>query len=139
MANSDPLPAGHHVARACLRRSYQDGVVLPAAFALRERDRGRLSTDWVECPYAPASERDQDGARRRMSAALNLRTSEPVTILPVNRVRACAVDDHRLDAVEDWSGRNQCHTAIVGFAVPGNGTELLLQSLLAQAVVAVVT
>ncbi len=106
---------------------------------MRERDRGRLSTNWVECPYVSASEQDRDGVRRRMAAVLNLRAGGPVAMLSVDRIRVCAADRRHLDAVEDWSGRNQCHTAIIGFAVPGDATELRLQRQLAQAVAAIVT
>jgi hypothetical protein len=114
MSEGSALPEEHHVARGCGERGVHDDVILPAAFVVRPRDRGRLSVDWVECRHAPGRERSITGSRRRLEGYL-LR-AQWVAVLPVAEVRNVVADGRHLDAIEaPHRPRRPCHAAIVGW------------------------
>lgn len=129
-----PLEGRDRIARACLRRTCQNGVVLPAAFALRESDHGKLSVDWVECRYVPNQERNPAASFARLTKRLTLRPNERVAVVSVEVVRSCTSGIKALNAIEDSHDTNQCHAAIIGMSFPHDAEDLVLQSKLAEAV-----
>lgn len=132
MAVGERLPEIDHIARGCGRGEH-DGEVTSAAFAPTPRDKGKLSTDWVECPKIATNERNVAGAARRLKMQLRKYPDQLITILPVARVRGCSVDGHRLDAVEDPLDTWISHAAVVGMSETGTTeADFQLQDLLAE-------
>ena len=66
MAVGAPLPDRDRVARGC-SEGYDGNEVTADAFALRpgELKYGRISVDWVECPYVDHPQQSLEGSARR--------------------------------------------------------------------------
>lgn len=119
MADGDPLPGPDHVARYCQQSGFKGGQISDANFAPRPRDDGRLSTNWVECPYVPAGDRSEAGAVARLLRSLRRNHAEDrIAFLRVEAVRGIKDERVTLDVREDRHDANHCHAVIRNVASP---------------------
>jgi hypothetical protein len=133
MADGDPLPSGDHVLRFCSRRTLASGRATAGAFAVRERDEGRLSTNWVECRHVAQDERNVESSIARLHRMLRISAQDRVAVLPVDDVRSIRIGDSLLEIVEFWGANdNRCHAAIVGLGAAAGPVVLLAQIQLAR-------
>jgi hypothetical protein len=128
MAAEDQIPDAHHVARGVHPRSVDNGDVQSTAFQPGSNDRGRLSTDWVECVHARSTRRNIEGSLARLRLSLKIRPQR-VAILNAMRIRGIEAAGAQLDAVEDPHPNRPCHSAIVGFTGESSSDMLLQQGL----------
>lgn len=113
MADGDPLPGPDHVARYCQQSRFKGGAISDANFAPRPRDRGCLSTNWVECIDVPPSERNAAAAIARLSRRLKFDQRDRIAFLQVEDVRRIGAAGVNLDVREQGGG---CHAAIMNVA-----------------------
>lgn len=93
------------------------GQISDANFAPRPRDDGRLSTNWVECPYVPVGERSEDGAVARLLRSLTRNHAEDrIAFLSVAAIRNIRHASAALDIHEAGHGANRCHAVILNVA-----------------------
>lgn len=128
MAKGDPLPDGHHISRAC-GDGIQDGIITATAFDMRskEKELQTISGDWVECECVPENERNFQSSVARLNSILT--KEQPVVKLPVNEIRSINIKGAKLEAYENQSQNNPCHSTIGKFK--NNATDLELQSEMA--------
>lgn len=129
VADGDPLPNEHHVARGLGRRGYDKGTVTAAAFALTPRDQRKLSVDWVECPHDVPARRNVDGSRFRLRQTLTIH-DQLITVLNVGNIRQICRNADCLDVIEVRIRNYPCHSGIVG--MKGDHTDLDYQEDLAD-------
>jgi hypothetical protein len=133
MADGDALPPGHHVLRFCSRRTLASGRVTASAFAVRARDEGRLSTNWVECRHVAQDERNIEASMSRLHRMLRVSAHDRVAVLSVDDVRSIRVYGSSLEIIEFWgASNNRCHAAIVGLGASVGPIALLAQVQLAR-------
>lgn len=112
MADKDPLPNGHQIARLCGTRGVDNGIVTSAAFALRPKDECRLSADWVQCSYVGLEQQNISGCSDRLRAISHY--PQYAVFLQVDDIRKIMRDNRPLDVLEAHTKRTKCHCAIVG-------------------------
>ena len=123
MASGDQIPDGNSVARGIHPKDFDKNQILPSAFALTLRDKGKLSTDWVECVHASRGNRNVKGSLERL-VRLRIRPQQ-VSILQAKSVRNINRGQRQLDAIEDsHPPQLPCHSAIVGMAYDSLDVEL---------------
>ena len=114
MARGEPIPDTDRVARATHPENVDDDIILPSAFSLTQRDKGKLSTDWVECVHDDPKRRNIGGSLRRFGQYLKIKP-QIIAILRAREIRRIHRMGRRLDAVEDPHIPNRpCHSAIIG-------------------------
>ena len=106
------LPSEDHVARLCREASISNGRVRGAAFALKVKDEGELSVNWVQCQHVDPSERTIEAAIVRLRAVT--RSSQFVAILNVSEVREVEYRGKNLDVIDTSHPKNLCHCSIIG-------------------------
>lgn len=130
MASGDSIPDSNRVARGILPKDVDKDQILPAAFALGPRDKGKLSTDWVECVHANRRDRNVRGSLARLASSLKIRPQR-IAILNARHIRRIKGDGRQLDAIEDPHLPDlPCHSAIIGMV--DDSLDLELQQDLAD-------
>lgn len=110
----NPIPDADHVARGIRPREFDRGEIQSTAFQPGPKDKGKLSTDWVECAYANPTCQNVKGSLARLRRSLILRP-QSVAILKAHSIRGIRWDDRKLDAIEDPDPPDlPCHSAIIG-------------------------
>ena len=112
-----------NVARACGRGGVDNGKVAPAAFDLRPKERpfGKISVDWVECPYDVEERRTRSGSLARLRERGIART-QMVCFLEVRRIKRIDIAGVRMQVVSNSIGHSQnldprrCHCGVAGFS-----------------------
>lgn len=123
MASGDQIPGGNSVARGIHPKDFDKNQILPSAFSLKRRDKGKLSTDWVECVHASRRNRNVKGSLGRL-VHLTVRPQE-VSLLQAKYIRKINRGQRYLDAIEDpHLPHLPCHSAIVGMAYDSLDVEL---------------
>ena len=122
MALGDQIPDTNHVARGIRPEFVDKNQILPAAFALIPRDKGKLSTDWVECAYVNVRDQNVRSSLARLALSLLIRP-QSISILNARNIRGIKRQGRQLDAVEDCHPNWPCHSAIVGMEGDALGLE----------------
>jgi len=117
MPDGDMLPETHHVLRYCFSDRFSGGNISEANFAPRpNRDKGKLSTVWVECRNVPEHEQTLESAKQHLLNQIRARDDrDEVCMLNVAAVTAVGSNYGPIQIVEDWGkSNNKRHTSIGG-------------------------
>lgn len=114
MADGDPLPQTDHVLRYCFASLYAGGKVTAANFTPRGRDKGKLSTVWIECPHVAAADRNfAGGCAQLLKQITKNRSDDEIVQISVPDIAVIKCHAGNLVTREDWGkSLNKRHTTI---------------------------
>lgn len=126
MANGDLLPLSDRVLRYCSKRRFQGGQISAENFEPLPKDKGALSTVWVECLHVAEDQRTIPCAVEQLYRQIRRRRDQDqVACLQVSAVRSVACRYGPLQVFEDWGPSLNMRHAVIRWIAGVQGEALM--------------